>query len=138
MITSSEPRAFPVETGMKILIVDNSQTALATLRDVLTGHGYDVLAAKNGKEGLELLEQHPTCRIVVSGWEMSEMNGVEFCKAVRAKKDYIYFVFLTAYSGTNAIQGLDVGADDFISKNCDPAELLARLRVGSRIIPLMK
>lgn len=123
---------------MQILIVDNSQTALTALRDILTGDGYDVIAAKNGVEGLELLERNPSCRLVVSGWEMSEMSGVEFCKAVRAKKNYIYFVFLTAYSGTNVVLGLGAGADDFIAKNCDTAELLARLRVGSRIIPLIK
>ena len=123
---------------MQILIVDNSQTTLTALRDLLTGDGYDVISAKNGREGLELLEQNPTCRMVVSGWEMSEMNGVEFCKAVRAKKNYIYFVFLTAYSGTNVVQGLDLGADDFIAKNYNPAEFLARLRVGGRIIAQLK
>ena len=123
---------------MQILTVDNSQTTLTALRDLLTSNGFDVISARNGREGLALLEQNPTCRMVVSGWEMSEMNGVEFCKAVRARKNYIYFVFLTAYSGTNVVHGLDVGADDFISKNYDPAEFLARLRAGSRIIPLMK
>ena len=123
---------------MQILIVDNSHMTLTTLRDLLTGNGYDVISAQNGKEGLDVLEQNPACRIVVSGWEMSEMNGVEFCKAVRAKKNYIYFIFLTAYSGTNVVHGLDVGADDFISKNCDHAELLARLRVGSRIVSMIK
>jgi sigma-B regulation protein RsbU (phosphoserine phosphatase) len=76
--------------------------------------------------------------MVVSGWEMSEMNGVSFCQAIRTRKHYIYFVFLTAYSGTNVVQGLDVGADDFISKSYDPQEFLARLRVGRRIIPLIK
>ena len=123
---------------MQVLIVDNSQTTLTALRDLLTGDGFDVISAKNGKEGLSLLDHNPACRIVVSGWEMSEMNGIEFCKAVRTRKDYIYFVFLTAYSGTNVVQGLGVGADDFISKSYNPQEFLARLRVGSRIIPLMK
>ena len=123
---------------MQILIVDHSQTTISALLDFLTSNGYDVISAKNGKEGLELLEQTPTCRMVVSGWEMSEMNGIEFCKAVRARKNYIYFVFLTAYSGTDMVRGLDVGADDFIAKPYNPPEFLARLRVGSRIIPLMK
>lgn len=123
---------------MQVLIVDNSQTTITALRDFLTGSGFDVISAKNGKEGLELLNRNPTCRIVVSAWEMSEMNGIEFCKAVRARKDYIYFVFLTAYSGTNVVQGLEVGADDFITKPYNPPEFLARLHVASRIIPLIK
>jgi DNA-binding response OmpR family regulator len=123
---------------MQILIVDNSHTTLIALRDLLTGDGYDVISAKNGNEGLALLDQNPSCRMVVSGWEMSEMNGIEFCKAVRAKKTYIYFVFLTAYSGTDVVQGLDVGADDFVAKPYNPPEFLARLRAGSRLISLMK
>ena len=123
---------------MQILVVDNSQTALTTLRDILTANGFDILTARNGKEGLTVLDQNPSCRIVMSGWEMGEMNGVEFCKAIRKRKDYIYFVFLTAYSGTNAVQGLDAGADDFISKSCDPQEITARLRAGLRIISLVK
>ena len=123
---------------MQILVVDNSQTALTALRDILTANGFDILTARNGKEGLMMLDQNPTCRIVVSGWEMSEMNGVEFCRAVRKRTNYIYFVFLTAYSGTNVVQGLDVGADDFIAKSCNPQEVIARLRAGIRIISLMK
>ena len=122
---------------MQVLVVDNSQTALTALRDILTANGFDILTAKNGKEGLTILDQNPSCRIVLSGWEMSEMNGVEFCKAVRKRKDYIYFMFLTAYSGTNVVQGLDVGADDFIEKSCNPQEVVARLRTGIRIISLV-
>jgi len=123
---------------MQILIVDNSQTALTTLRDLLTGNGFDVFTARNGREGLAMLDQNPTCRIVVSGWEMGEMNGVDFCKAVRTRTQYIYFVFYTAYSGTNVLEGLEVGADDFIPKSCNSQELVARLRVAHRITSLIK
>jgi len=123
---------------MQILVVDNSQTTLTALRDILTANGFDILTARNGKEGLAVLDQNPSCRLTMSGWEMGEMNGIEFCHAVRKRKSYIYFVFLTAYSGTNAVQGLDAGADDFISKSCDPQEIAARLRAGLRIIPLIK
>ena len=124
---------------MQVLIVDDSKLALIALKGLLTENGYDVLTASDGKNGLEVLEQHPSCRAVISDWEMPEMNGIEFCKAVRAqdRPGYVYFLLLTSHSQVDEmVQGLSVGADDFISKPYNPAEVLARLRAGERILSL--
>ena len=68
---------------MQVLIVDDSKIALISLKALLTENGYEVFTANNGKEGLEVLEQHASCRAIISDWEMPEMNGIEFCRAVR-------------------------------------------------------
>ena len=124
---------------MQVLIVDDAKLALIALKGLLTENGYEVLTASNGKEGLEVLEQHPSCRAVISDWEMPEMNGVEFCKAVRAqdRPGYVYFLLLTSHAQVDEmVQGLSAGADDFIGKPYNPAEVLARLRAGERILSL--
>ena len=124
---------------MQVLIVDDSKIALITLKGLLTENGYEVFTATNGKEGLEALERYPSCRVVLSDWEMPEMNGIDFCRAVRAqdRPGYIYFLLLTSHGQVDEmVQGLSAGADDFIAKPYNPAEVLARMRAGERILAL--
>lgn len=123
---------------MQVLIVDDSKLALIALKGLLTQAGYEVLTALNGKDGLKMLRDYP-CRMVISDWEMPVMNGIEFCRAVRAAEltGYVYFLLLTSHGSTDEmVQGLSVGADDFIAKPYKPEEILARLRVGERILSL--
>ena len=124
---------------MQVLIVDDNKILLMTLKGLLTENGYEVLTATNGKEGLEILEQYPSCRAVISDWEMPGMDGIEFCEAVRAqdRPGYIYFLLLTSHDQTNEkVLGLSAGADDFVTKPYESAEVLARLRTGERILAL--
>ena len=124
---------------MQVLIVDDNKILLMTLKGLLTENGYEVFTATNGKEGLEMLERYPSCRAVISDWEMPEMDGIEFCKAVRVqdRPGYIYFLLLTAHGQVDEmVRGLSAGADDFIAKPYNPAEVLARLRTGERILAL--
>ena len=123
---------------MQVLIVDDSKLVLMALKGLLTDAGYEVLTATDGNEALEILRKN-YCRLVISDWEMPIMNGIELCRAIREEdiSGYIYFVLLTSH-GTlqEMIQGLSCGADDFIAKPYSPAEVLARIRAGERILSL--
>jgi putative two-component system response regulator len=121
---------------MRILIADDNPIALAVLEAELLSEGHQVEIARDGREALNLLRQG-TCRLVISDWEMPVMNGLEFCRAVRAADfpDYVYVILLTTRgSRSDIIEGLSAGADDFLVKPFDPDELRVRIRTGQRIL----
>lgn len=123
---------------MKVLIVDDDELALELLRHDLSEEGYEVEEAHNGLEALEILRSQ-SCRLVISDWEMPEMDGIELCRSVRAgaSEDYVYVILLTSHGEPEEIvAGLSAGADDFIAKPFNPDELKVRLRAGERILSL--
>jgi putative two-component system response regulator len=123
---------------MRVLIVDDDEIALELLSNTLSQAGHEVRVAKNGLQALEILRTG-LYRLVISDWEMPEMNGIELCRRIRARQfaGYIYIILVTARDGTaNVVQGLDAGADDFISKPFQPTELCVRVRAGERILAL--
>lgn len=123
---------------MRVLIVDDNKVALTILRNALVERGHEVEMASNGVEAMERLEEG-RCRLVISDWQMPEMDGIELCRAIRSSDlpGYVYVILLTSHdSQEEKVQGLAAGADDFISKPFDPPELLARLRAAERILSL--
>jgi putative two-component system response regulator len=123
---------------MRVLIVDDDEIAVMVLRDALTRAGYAVDTARNGREGLEILRNGP-CRLIVSDWDMPEMNGIELCRAVRSQDmfGYVYFILLTSKNTREErVLGLTAGADDFIAKPFDPPELVARIGAGERVLSM--
>src|SRR5690606_18100804 len=123
---------------MRVLIVDDNEVELELLHTTLRSAGYEVEMARDGCEALDMLRRSPI-RLVVSDWAMPRMSGIDLCRQVR-KSDlsgYVYFIVLTAYeSPTQAVEGLTAGADDFVRKPYHPAELLARVRAGERVLAL--
>ncbi len=127
----------PVRDRMPIvLVVDDSRLQRHILKASLNRWGYHVLEAESGQRALELCrETEPD--MVISDWMMPGMNGLEFCKAFRAmeRESYGYFILLTSKSEKNEVAlGLDNGADDFLTKPVNAAELRARLNAGERIL----
>ncbi len=123
---------------MEVLIVEDNDIMLTFLVNTLKAAGYGVRTASNGVEALRILEEG-TCRLVVSDWVMPEMGGIELCKAIRSRdlSGYIYFILVTGRGGLqDTIKGLSSGADDFIAKPFNPAELQVRVRTGERILSL--
>src|SRR5580704_6411750 len=123
---------------MRVLIVDDSEITLMVLEEALRSAGYEVETARNGQEALAAL-RGGSCRMVVSDWEMPEMSGVELCRQIRADcaRSYVYIILLTSRGKPEErVEGLRAGADDFITKPFDNAELIARIGAGERVLSL--
>ncbi len=123
---------------MRVLIVDDTPTALAALEAALRGAGYDVQIASDGREALRAV-MSGGCRLVVSDVEMPGMGGLEFCRTVREADlpGYVYIILLTGHDRPEEkVAGLSAGADDYVAKPFHPAELLARVRAGERVLSI--
>src|ERR1017187_1745945 len=110
---------------MEILTVDDDEIALEMLNMALTQAGYEVISARNGRQAMDALRSG-RCRMAITDWEMPVMNGLELCQAIREEDlpGYVYAIILTGHgSHEEAVEGLSAGADYFISKPFDPAEL---------------
>ena len=126
------------KAGMNVLVVDDEPIARRVAAATLEHAGYVVTTAEDGREALDILlaGQH---RLVVSDWKMPRMDGVELCRAIRSGQfsRYIYCVILTSQTQPEeTIVGLSAGADDYIRKPFNPAELILRVNIGRRIIGL--
>lgn len=124
--------------AFKILVVDDDPYIRSFLSKRLSHAGYEAFVAENGETGLEIAKKEvPT--IIISDWNMPMMNGKELCKLVKADSTlrYSYFILLTARdSSEDKIEGMEIGADDFMTKPFNDKELLARIKVGLRITTL--
>ena len=119
-----------------VLVVDDSKAQRRMLSMQLARWGYRVTEAGSGEEALALC-QHTAFDIVLSDWMMPGISGLDLCRAFRAlpREGYGYFILLTSKSEkTEIVDGLEQGADDFLTKPVSPDELRARLRAGERII----
>jgi len=123
---------------MRTLIVDDDELTLEMLEHALVREGFEVEVARDGREALQKIREG-SCRLVISDWEMPGMTGEELCRAVR-KEDfggYVYFILLTYHNSRDyLVRGLSAGADEFLTKPFEPAELTVRVRTGERILAL--
>jgi putative two-component system response regulator len=123
---------------VRVLIVDDDEIALELLSATIESAGYEVSTARDGREALETLRTG-VFRLVISDWEMPNMNGIELCRRIRERQssNYIYMILVTSREGAqHVVEGLDSGADDFISKPFHPAELCLRVRSGMRLLSM--
>jgi two-component system cell cycle response regulator len=127
-----------VENRFRLLLVEDEPTQRMMLERQLTRAGYVVETAENGEEALnKILEGQ--YQILLTDWDMPGMDGPTLCKRVREANlsTYLYILLLTGHLNTDdVVAGLGAGADDYIRKPANPAELLARLTAGSRIVQL--
>ena len=124
----------------KILIVDDEPFNVDVLEQELEEQGYETCAANNGERALEILaEEKPD--LVLLDWMMPGMDGIEVLQRMRATQEWqrIPVIMLTARTTTeDKVKGLDAGADDYVTKPIDEAELSARIRAMLRIARLEK
>jgi DNA-binding response OmpR family regulator len=121
---------------MKVLIAEDDRDSRELLAWMLEKLGYQVVATTNGKEAWDAFRKG-RFRIVISDVLMPEVDGLELCRRIRLHKQskYTYILMITALIGKkDYLEGMDAGADDFVTKPFDADELKARLRVAQRII----
>ncbi len=116
----------------KILIVEDEPNMVAGLRDNLEYEGYSVISATDGKDGLErALQESPD--LVLLDVMMPRMSGLEVCKQLKAKRPSIPVIMLTARGQeVDKVVGLELGADDYVTKPFSIRELLARTKAVLR------
>lgn len=122
----------------RILLVDDEPTQRLIMARLLKRAGYEVETAGNGREALGKLETGEF-QLMITDWEMPEMDGIALCSAVRAlqNKAYVYIILLTARDAIeHVVTGLQAGADDYLTKPVIEPELMARLNTGKRIVTL--
>ncbi|MDP8979160.1 MAG: diguanylate cyclase [Acidobacteriota bacterium] len=124
---------------MKILIADDSIVSRHLLDATLRKWGYEVVLASDGSEAWEILQGKNGPPLAILDWMMPEMTGVEVCRRVRlqAREPYTYILLLTSKNlKEDLIEGMEAGADDYITKPFDQHELQVRLRAGTRVVDL--
>jgi two-component system, cell cycle response regulator len=124
---------------MRILVADDDALSRTLLARTLERAGYEVTIVENGRLAAELLCRSDGPRLALLDWVMPELDGPGVCREVRQRREqpYVHMVLLTSReSKQDIVEGLESGADDYMIKPCDAAELKARLRTGLRILQL--
>ena len=125
---------------MRILIAEDERITRMTLARQLQAWGHDVTAAEDGEQAWEQFEgSAATFDIIITDWEMPRLSGVEFVRRIRnaARDLYTYVIILTSRSDKqDIVNGIEAGADDYVSKPFDREELRVRLLAGERVVRL--
>jgi sigma-B regulation protein RsbU (phosphoserine phosphatase) len=125
---------------MRILIAEDDPVSRCFLEATLVKSGYEVTVTSDGHQAWEALQRDAPA-IAILDWMIPGIDGVEVCRRVRAIQTPtpIYLILLTAKSEKeDIVQGLDAGADDYVTKPFDRKELHARINVGLRVSELQR
>jgi sigma-B regulation protein RsbU (phosphoserine phosphatase) len=119
----------------RVLVVEDSVSERFRLVALLKKLGFEVLQAADGREALSILDSNPV-DIILSDWNMPVMTGLDLCRVVRTEyPGHLYFILITGRETTeDLVEGMEVGADDFIRKPFNGEELRVRLIAGQRIV----
>jgi len=131
-------RELAAPTKCNVLVVDDDELVRAQLASLLRLAGYQVHCAASGAQALLILEGGP-CEIVLTDWEMPDMDGPSLCKELRLRDNerYTYVMMLSIRDApADILGGLHAGVDDYVVKGAPAEELLARVEVGRRITHL--
>jgi diguanylate cyclase (GGDEF)-like protein len=124
---------------MKVLIADDSLISRRLLEAALAQWGYEIVSASDGLQAWEILRRDDAPRLAILDWMMPGLSGPELCRRVRQldSERYTYILLVTSRAEKqDIIEGMEAGADDYITKPFDQMELKVRLASGRRIIAL--
>ncbi len=128
-----------IEDAVRVLVADDDPTVRVILSAQLQEWGFDVVTVDDGEQALEALRAPDAPTIALLDWMMPGLSGPEVCRRISAGPNAAgrYLIMVTSKNGgADVAEGLDSGADDFISKPCDARELRARLGVAVRVARL--
>jgi len=124
---------------MKIVIAEDDPGSRQMLRRLLEGLNFEVIALADGQEAWDHL-QASDARLLITDWKMPRLDGLDLCRRVRLRgpaDSYIYIIMMTGLDRReDRLKALQAGADDFVTKPIDKAELFARINVARRIIDM--
>jgi diguanylate cyclase (GGDEF)-like protein len=126
---------------MRVLAAEDNPVFQSMLRTMLTKWGYEAVIARDGNEAWNILQGPNAPRLAVLDWMMPGRDGVEICRRIRSarREPYIYILLLTARNESqDLIEGMDAGADDYLTKPFNAHELRVRIRAGRRILDLQE
>jgi diguanylate cyclase (GGDEF)-like protein len=142
--TGGMPASSPVELSrprLRVLVAEDNPVFQAMLGGILDKWGYETVRARDGEEAWKILQSEESPRLAILDWMMPGLDGVEICRRVRAagREPYVYIVLLTARTESrDLVEGMDAGADDYLTKPFRNHELRVRLRAGRRILDLQE
>lgn len=141
MLEGAQKRDEEQKRPLQVLVAEDNPVFQRMLRNLLGKWDYEVILAANGVDAWEYLQAKDGPRLAILDWMMPGMDGVEVCRRVRAvgKEPYIYVLLLTAKTESgDLVEGMEAGADDYVTKPFDAHELRVRLRAGRRILDLQE
>ena len=120
----------------RVLVVDDDDLVRERLAALLNDSRFDVEVAASGVDAMRILNSTP-CQIVLTDWQMPDMDGLTLCRSVRTlERDHYTYVLMLTIRDTrhDMLTGLAAGADDYLVKGAPIEEILARLEVARRIV----
>ena len=117
---------------MRALVIDDSRTVRIIIGQILREIGMEVLEARDGVEALEQIKRNPDVDLMLVDWNMPQMNGLDFIRAVRANRAYdaVRILMVTSESqGEQVIQALEAGANEYLMKPFNKDILVAKLNL---------
>ena len=126
---------------MKILLADDDPISTRIVAMNLRKWGHEIVITNNGLQAWEALQEKDAPRLAILDWMMPGMNGPELCRRVRQETTTAatYLILLTAMNRKeDLVEGIEAGADDYLTKPFDHHELRVRLQAGARIVELQQ
>jgi CheY-like chemotaxis protein len=124
---------------MRVLIAEDDPVSRRVLETFLRRWGYEVESFHDGASTWERLQDPEAPSLVILDWMMPGMGGVEICRRVRELGRLTYLILLTSRTGSeDIVEGLEAGADDYVTKPFNREELRARVQGGARVVELQR